>query len=145
MQVDRPGFAEDTLLHVELGELLDRTRFLRRQLGDLLVDRDGFGDKAVGEIDLREPLEILQGLEGVTLPHKQVADGHQRDLILGLVLQNLNVFLNGLSDLALMEVAFARSRRSWFCCRPSAMLYVPSVPAPRPEFPRSGQRLIIRT
>jgi hypothetical protein len=25
------------------------------------------------------------------------------------------------------------------------MLYVPSVPAPRPEFLRSGQRLIIRT
>ena len=54
------------------------------------------------EFYLRKALEIIDGLKGFALANVQLADGHQRNLILRLVLQNVLVFRNGLGDLALV-------------------------------------------
>ena len=82
LQEQWPGFAQHALLDVEIGEALERREFVRRQLGDLLVDSDGLAVEPVVQIDLREPLEILDGVRHVALAREQIADGHQRGLIL---------------------------------------------------------------
>jgi hypothetical protein len=59
---------------------------------------------AVGQIDLRQPLEVFQGLKGFPLADEQVAHRHQRDLVLGLVLENGLILGDGLGNLALVQV-----------------------------------------
>src|SRR5882757_6520985 len=53
--------------------------------------------------DLRQALKIFDGLECFALPNIKFADGHQGDLILRLVLQDVLVLRNGLGNLALVQ------------------------------------------
>ena len=51
----------------------------------------------------RKAFEIVDGLECLALADVQLAYGHQRDLVAGLVLQNILVFAYGLGDFALVQ------------------------------------------
>ncbi len=57
------------------------------------------------------------------------------------MLEDLHVFLNGLSDLALVEKLLRRSERAWTYCRPSVMLCLPSEPPLRPNVSAVGNVL----
>src|SRR5439155_12988561 len=89
-------FAHYALLHVQVSQPLERFDFFRRQLRDALVNSDGLRQETVADKDLRQTFKIFDGPEGFSLANVQLADGHQRDLILRLVLQNMLVFRNGL-------------------------------------------------
>src|SRR5690242_2709818 len=103
LQEQRPRLAHPALLHVQIRQLFQWTNLFRRQFGDALVNCDGFGEEPVADKNLREALEIVDGLEGLALPDVQLADGHQRDLVARLVLQNVLVFGDSLGDLALVQ------------------------------------------
>jgi len=103
LQEQRPRLAHHSLLHIEVGQPLQRFDFLRSQLGDALVNRNGLGQKTVSHKNLCQPLKILDSLKSFALANVQLADGHQRDLILRLVFQNVLVFGNGLRNLALVQ------------------------------------------
>src|SRR5580700_4768746 len=103
LQKERPGFAHNPLLDVEVGQLFEGANLFGGQFGDALVNGDGFGEKTVSDKDLSEALEIIDGLKSFTLPDVQLADGHESDLIARLKLENLLVFGDGLRDLALIQ------------------------------------------
>ena len=102
LKEQRARFAHYALLHVQVSQPLERFDFLWRQLRDALVNRDGLRQESVADKDLRQTFKIFDCPEGFTLANVKLADGHQRDLILRLVLQNVLVFRNGLGDLALV-------------------------------------------
>ena len=103
LQEQRPRLAHHPLLDVQIGQFLERANLFGREFGDALVNGDGFGQETVADEELRQALEIVDGLKGLALADVQLADGHQGDLIARLVLQNLLVFGDGLGDLALVE------------------------------------------
>ncbi len=103
LEEEWPGLAHYTLLNVEVGKLFERTDFFRGELGDALVNRDCFGQETVAHENLSQAFEVVDGLESFALADIQLADGHQRNLIARLVLQNILVFGNGLGDFALVE------------------------------------------
>ena len=104
LQKKRARLAQHALLHVEIGELLERADFGRRQLGDFLVNRDGLAVEAIRKIDLRKPLEIFERVGHIALAGEQIAHRHQRGLILRVVAENLLIFGDGLGDLALVQI-----------------------------------------
>ena len=104
LQIKRPRLAQDSLLHVKFRQPFQRAAFLGSKLGDLFVDGDGFGGEAVVQKNLGQPFKIFQGLEGFPLADEQISQRHQGDLILGLILQNLLVFEDGLRHLPLLEI-----------------------------------------
>ena len=91
------------MLHVEVGEPFERREFIRRQLGNLLVNRDGFAVEAVVEVNLRQALEVFDGVRHVALAGVEVAHRHQRRLILRVVAENLLILGDGLRDFALIQ------------------------------------------
>src|SRR5713101_1189829 len=103
LEEEGPGLAHYTLLNVEVGKFFERTDFFRGELGDTLVNRDCFGQETVAHENLSKAFEIVDGLERLALADIQLADGHQRDLIARLVLQNILVFGYGLGDFALVQ------------------------------------------
>ena len=103
LQKQRARFTHDALLHIEIGQPFQGLDFFRCQLGDALINRDGLGQKSVANEDLRQPLEIFDGLKRLTLANVQFADGHQGDLILRLVFQDVLILRDGLGDLALVQ------------------------------------------
>ncbi len=103
LQEKRTRLAQHSLLNVEIGEAFERRKFIRRQLGNFLVDRDGFAVEAVVEIDLREALEVFDGVRHIALAGIEVADRHQCGLILRVVAENLLILGDGLRDFALIE------------------------------------------
>src|SRR5579859_530726 len=108
LEEERARFAHDPLLDVQIGEAFERTNFLGRELGDALVNGDGFGEKTVADEDLREAFEIIDGLKRFALANVEFADGHEGDLILGLVLEDLLIFGDGLRNLALVQKLLRR-------------------------------------
>src|SRR5206468_1657256 len=62
-----------------------------------------FCQEAVADVNLREAFEVVDGLKRFALPDIQLADGHECDLITRLVLQNILVLGDGLSDFALVQ------------------------------------------
>ena len=56
------------------------------EFGDALIDGDCFGEEAVADENLGEALEVVDGLESLALADVKLADGHQSDLVAGLVL-----------------------------------------------------------
>ena len=54
------------------------------------------------EIDLRQALEIFEGMRHVALTGEKIAHRHQGGLILGVVPKDLLIFGDGLIDLALI-------------------------------------------
>ena len=103
LQEQGTRFAEHSLLHVEVGEAFKRRKFIRRQLGNFFVDRDGFAVEAVVEIDLSEALEVFNGVRHIALAGIEVANRHQCGLVLRVVAQNLLILGDGLRDFALIE------------------------------------------
>src|SRR5215467_11898140 len=103
LQEKGPSLAHHTLLDVEVGKLLERADFFRSEFGDALVNGDGFGKKPITDKNLGQALEIIDGLEGLALADVQLTDGHQGDLVAGLVFENILVFGDGLGDLALVQ------------------------------------------
>ena len=103
LQKERPGLAHYPLLNVQVGKLFEGSNFFRSQLGDALVDRDCFGKETVANENLRKALEVVDGLERFSLADIELTDGHERDLIARLVLQNILVFGDGLGDFALVQ------------------------------------------
>ncbi len=96
-------FAQHALLNVKVSQALERRHLRGRQLCNFLVDRDCFAVETVAEIDLRQPLEVLDGLRHVALAREQIAHGHQGGLIFRIVAEDLLVFAYSLSDFALVE------------------------------------------
>src|SRR6266566_2348606 len=103
LQEQGPGLAHDPLLNVEVGKLFERANLLGRELGNALIDRDCFCQETVADENLRKAFEIVDGLKRLALADIQLADGHQRDLIARLKLQNILVFGYGLGDFALVQ------------------------------------------
>ena len=103
LQEKRTGFAHYALLNVQVSKLFEGANFFRSQLGDALVHRDCFGKETVANENLRKALEVVDGLERFSLADIELTDGHERDLIARLVLQNVLVFGDGLGDFALVQ------------------------------------------
>ena len=91
------------MLNVQVGQFLQRPDFFWRELGNSLVDRNRFGKETVADEELRETFEIVDGLNGFALADVQLADGHQGDLVAGLILQDLLIFGDGLRHLPLVQ------------------------------------------
>src|SRR4029077_18690072 len=53
--------------------------------------------------NLGEAFEVVDGLEGFALADVQLADGHQRDLVARLELQDLLILCDGLYNFALVQ------------------------------------------
>ena len=137
LQEKRPRLAEHALLNVEIGEAFERGKLRRRELGNLFVNRDGLTVESVVEIDLREALEIFDGLGHVALAGEQIANGHQGGLIFRVVTQDLLVLADGLGDLALVE-EFQRAFERFIFVKGHGWSCIPGA-APRPD-PASGER-----
>ncbi len=103
LQEQGPGFTHHALLNIEVGKLFERPDFLGRQLGDPFVNGDGLREKTISDKNLRKAFEIIDSLKGFALADVQLANGHERDLIARLVLQDLLVFGDGLGHLALVQ------------------------------------------
>ncbi len=103
LQEQWPGLAHHALLHIQVSEFLERANLFRGQLGDALVDRNSLGQETVAHEYLRKALKIIDCLKGFALPDVQLPNGHQRDLVFGLVLQNLLIFRDGLRNFALVQ------------------------------------------
>ncbi len=103
LQEERASFAHDPLLDVQVGQLFKGANLFRGKLGDAFVNGNGLGEKTVADKDLREALEVIDGLKSLTLADVEFADGHEGDLIARLKLENLLVFGDGLRDFALVE------------------------------------------
>ena len=104
LQIEGPRLAQDSLLYVKFRQPFQRAAFLGSKFGDFLVDGDGFGGEAVVQKNLGQTFKIFQGLEGLPLPDEKISQGHQGDLILGLILDNLLVFEDGLRHLPLLKI-----------------------------------------
>src|SRR6266481_2459085 len=103
LKEQRPGFAHHALLHVQIRKLLKRADFFRREFRNSLVNRDRFGQESVADEELRQPFEIFDGLKSLALADVQLADGHQRDLVARLVLQDLLILRDCLRYFALIQ------------------------------------------
>src|SRR2546430_1295454 len=103
LEEQRPGLAHYALLNVKVGELFKRANLLGGQFGDALVNSDGFSEEAVADENLGQALKVIDGLKSLALADVQLADGHQSDLVAGLVLQDILVFGDGLGDFALVQ------------------------------------------
>ncbi len=108
LKIQGAGFAHHALLNIEIGQALERANLFRSEFSDFFVDGDGFGEEAIGEIDLGEAFEVFKGLKGLALANEQIADGHEGDLILGVVLEDGQVLGNRLGNLALVEILLGR-------------------------------------
>ncbi len=98
-----PGLAHYPLLNVEVGKLFEGANFLGSELGDALVDRYRFCQESIAHEYLGKAFEVVDGLKRLALADIQLADGHQRDLVARLVLQNILVFGNGLGYFTLVQ------------------------------------------
>jgi len=103
LQEKRPGLAHYALLNVEVGEFFERPNLFRSQFGNALVNGDRFGKETIADENLGQALKVIDGLESLALADKELADGHQGDLVAGLVFENILVFGDGLGDLALVQ------------------------------------------
>src|SRR5580704_6242971 len=103
LKEERPGLAHNPLLDVKVGQLFEGANLFGSKLGDAFINGDGFGEKTVADKNLGQSLEIIDGLKSFALADVKLADGHERDLIARLVLENLLVFGDGLRDLALIQ------------------------------------------
>ena len=103
LQEERASLAHNPLLDVQVGQLFEGANLFWSKFGDAFVNGDGFGKKTVADKNLREAFEIIDGLKSFALADIELADGHQRDLVARLILENLLVFGDGLRDLALIQ------------------------------------------
>src|SRR6201981_1780937 len=103
LQEKRPGLAHYALLTVEFAEFFERPNLFRSQFGDALVNGDRFGKETIPDENLGQALKVIDGLESLALADIKLADGHQGDLVAGLVLEDILVFGDGLGDLALVQ------------------------------------------
>src|SRR5213080_4101964 len=103
LQEKRPGLAHYALLNVEVGEFFERPNLFRSQFGDALVNGDRFGKETIPDENLGQALKVIDGLESLALADIELADGHQGDLVAGLVFENILVFGDGLGDFALVQ------------------------------------------
>ncbi|HEX3817930.1 MAG TPA: hypothetical protein VHW03_06560 [Chthoniobacterales bacterium] len=136
LQEQRPGLAHYALLDVEVSKFLERANLFGSKFCNAFVNGDRFGEESVANENLREALEIVDGLKGFALADVQLADGHQRDLIARLVLQNLLIFRNGLGDLALVEEFLSGFDVFAFVIGHSSSDNSPSAPVAGDAFPR---------
>src|SRR5262249_40272963 len=95
--------AHYALLDVQVSQTFQRLDLFGCELGDALVNGYGFGEEAVTDKNLSQALEVFDGLEGFALANVELTNGHQRDLVLGLVLQDVLVFVDGLRNFALIQ------------------------------------------
>src|ERR1700730_17016566 len=102
LQKERARFTHHPLLDVKVGKFLERTNFFRGEFSDAFVNGNGLGEEAVADKNLREALEIIDGLESFALPNVQLPDRHQGDLIAGLKFKDLLVFGDSLRNFALI-------------------------------------------
>jgi len=123
LQIQRPCLAEDALLNVKLRQSFQRARFLGRELCYFFVNGDGFGCESVVQKNLCELFKIFQRLKGFALAHEQIAQGHQGDLILRFILQDLLIFRDGLRHLPLLQILLRRVNVLAFVVRHLQMLF----------------------
>ena len=120
------GVVVQALLGVELGQLLQALGGVGIQLGDLFVDRDGFYGEAFGGVDVAHPLEEDRRLVVVAHPRVQVADGVQDGQVLGVFLDYLFVFIDGVLQLALLHRLFG-CRQNFLLVEPEAKCHMGTV------------------
>ncbi len=104
LQKYRPRFTQYALLDVKFRQPFQRLHFLWRQLRNFFVNGDGLGQKSIANKYLREARKVIDRLKSFALTHIQIAHGHQRHLIAGLVLQNLLIFRDRLRHAILPQM-----------------------------------------
>ena len=102
MQVLGPGIVEQTLLRVELRQFQHAIQ-AGLELGNFLVHRDAFDGKALGGVCITHALKARDSLLGITETGVKITNSIVDGEILGIVLQDLLVFGDGVLQLALLD------------------------------------------
>ena len=109
LQVLRAGVVEKTLLRVEFRQLQEA--FKRRlELADLLVHRDGLNRESLAGIGIAHSLETFGGFGGFAETRIEVANGIGDGQVLGIILEDLLVFGDGILQLALLNVLLSTGK-----------------------------------
>src|ERR1700746_303038 len=138
LQEKRPGLAHYALLTVEFAEFFERPNLFRSQFGDALVNGDRFGKETIPDENLGQALKVIDGLESLALADIELADGHQGDLVAGLVFENILVFGDGLRDLALVQQFLCGFDVFAFVVSHSRKRYILPGSRPKDTTPRAG-------
>ena len=93
---------EGDLCGVELRELQHAIQ-AGLELGNFLVQRDAFDGKALGGVRITHALKARDSLLGIAETGVQISNGIVDGEILGIVLQDLLVFGDGVLQLALLD------------------------------------------
>ena len=99
------GFPREALLLVQICTGQERLGPAGIQLDDFLVDRDGLHRQAVGPIQLTQLEVLLDGLGRFPGPGIQVAEVVADGQIVGIGLEDGQIFADGPVPLALLRVA----------------------------------------
>jgi hypothetical protein len=97
------GVIVETLLAVEFRQLGAVLSVKRPNLGQLLVNRDGFNGKAILRVLVANFLEVLRGLIVVADARVEVPNRIQDREVLGVFFNDLFVFGNRVGQLALLD------------------------------------------
>ena len=113
LQVLRARVVEETLLGIEFRQF-QRTVHARMDLGDLLVHRDAFYRETLRGIGIADTLETFDGFGSLAQSGVEVPDGVVDGEVLGIVLENLLVFRDGVLKLALLDKLFRSAEKLLF-------------------------------
>src|SRR5205807_9674448 len=94
LHVVAAGIVEKALLGIEFGQLDDCVRRHRGQLGQLLVDGNGFYSEAVLGVLVAYPLEVFAGSFVLAHPGIEVSNGIEDRQVLGVLFNDFFVFDN---------------------------------------------------
>ena len=117
---------EKALLAIEFGQLGCILGVVRADLGQLLVNRNGFNGKAVLRVLVADFLEVIRGLIVVADARVKVPDGVQHRQVLGIFLDDLFVFGNRVGQLALLD-KLLRLRQDLYFVEPKPECHKKSV------------------
>ena len=85
------------------------------ELGDLLVHRDAFYRESLRGIGITHTLETLDGFGGIAEAGVEIANRVVDGEVLGIVLENLLVFRDGVLKLALLDKLLRSAREASVC------------------------------
>ncbi len=100
---------EEALLGIKFGQLDARIDGAGIQIGELLVDGNGFYCEAVLRILVADFLEIYASLVVLTQTGMEVANRVEDSQVLGVLFDHLFVLGNGIGKLALLDMLLSRA------------------------------------
>src|SRR5208337_245112 len=113
LQILGAGIVEESLLGVEFGQLQHALQ-RRLELADLLVHGDGLDRETLRGIGIAYGLEAVGGFIGVAEAGVEVADRVGNGEVLGVGLDDLFVFRDGVLNFALLDVLLRRAENLLF-------------------------------